>query len=86
MPKTLYFRNHTCAVEPPTDLIHVSDQMKKIVASFTDYVRKSKLTVYDRQKHEGHWKQLVLRTSRRDMVMAIVALCKQVLYEIFFML
>ena len=54
--------------------------MKEIASSFAEYVRKSKLAIYNQQDHQGHWKQLVLRTSRSGMVMAIIALCKQVTY------
>ncbi|KGL84439.1 tRNA (uracil-5-)-methyltransferase A, partial [Tinamus guttatus] len=45
---------------------------KKIVKAFQDYIRSTPYSVYSPETYEGHWKQLTVRTSRNNHIMAIV--------------
>ncbi|XP_044131523.1 tRNA (uracil-5-)-methyltransferase homolog A [Bufo gargarizans] len=66
------YKGGTCAVVEPFDTIHIPCITKKVVKAFQDYIRASPYVVYSPETYEGHWKQLTVRTSRKDHVMAIV--------------
>lgn len=71
-------RDQKCAVESPACLDHVNSLMKNVTSCFTEYVRKSKLEVYDKQIHKGHLRQLMLRTTQNNTIMAVIAISQQV--------
>jgi len=71
-------REQVCAVEAPTCLMNVPEQMKKIASTFTEYVRKSKYKVHDLVDHSGYWRQMVVRATRNNTAMVSITLCPQV--------
>ncbi|NXA39117.1 TRM2A methyltransferase, partial [Eudromia elegans] len=66
------YKGGTCAVVEPFDTIHIPAIAKKVVKAFQDYIRSTPFSVYSPETYEGHWKQLTVRTSRNDHIMAIV--------------
>ncbi|XP_063934701.1 tRNA (uracil-5-)-methyltransferase homolog A-like [Zophobas morio] len=54
------------------DCPHVSELMKKIALNFQEFLATLPFHGYDSLKEEGHFRQLVLRTSQRGEVMALV--------------
>ncbi|NXD07266.1 TRM2A methyltransferase, partial [Nothocercus nigrocapillus] len=66
------YKGGTCAVVEPFDTIHIPAIAKKVVKAFQDYIRSTPYSVYSPETYEGHWKQLTVRTSRNDHIMAIV--------------
>ncbi|NXE51895.1 TRM2A methyltransferase, partial [Casuarius casuarius] len=66
------YKGGTCAVVEPFDTIHIPAVAKKVVKAFQDYIRSTPYSVYSPETYEGHWKQLTVRTSRNDHIMAIV--------------
>ncbi|NWX83322.1 TRM2A methyltransferase, partial [Nothoprocta pentlandii] len=66
------YKGGTCAVVEPFDTIHIPAIAKKVVKAFQDYIRSTPYSVYSPETYEGHWKQLTVRTSRNNHIMAIV--------------
>jgi len=50
-------------VGPVENLKHISPKMKRIAKLFEDYVKSSKLQVYNNETHEGHLRSLLVRES-----------------------
>ncbi|XP_034949648.1 tRNA (uracil-5-)-methyltransferase homolog A-like [Chelonus insularis] len=69
------------AVGPIDDLCHISSRMKTAVKIFQNFVKESKLDVYDPVCHTGFWSQVVARTSRLDHLMLIIAVHPQDMTE-----
>ena len=61
-------------VEPVDECVHVSEQAKRVVASFTDYMRSSSWEVYEKANHTGVWRLVTVRNNRQGEVMVIVQL------------
>ncbi|NP_001279446.1 tRNA (uracil-5-)-methyltransferase homolog A [Callorhinchus milii] len=66
------YKGGSCAVVEPFETIHIPAKMKAVVKSFQDYIRSSPYCVYSPETYEGHWKQLTVRTTRANQIMAIV--------------
>ncbi|XP_074868508.1 tRNA (uracil-5-)-methyltransferase homolog A isoform X2 [Carettochelys insculpta] len=66
------YKGGSCAVVEPFDTIHIPAVAKKVVKAFQDYIRSTSYSVYSPETYEGHWKQLTVRTSKNDHIMAIV--------------
>lgn len=62
----------TCAVVEPFDTIHIPAITKVVVQAFQDYIRSTHYSVYSPETYEGHWKQLTVRTTNSNHVMAVV--------------
>ncbi|KAJ2949238.1 hypothetical protein O0L34_g6188 [Tuta absoluta] len=54
----------TVAVAPVHSLLHISDQMKKAVAVYQDFVRKSGMAPFSPADYSGHWRCLTARHSK----------------------
>ena len=58
------YREGTVAVSDPASCVHVSPMALKIAAWMQDYLRtETTLSVYDRVKHTGHWRIVMVRTQ-----------------------
>ncbi|KAK6483707.1 tRNA (uracil-5-)-methyltransferase-like protein A-like [Huso huso] len=66
------YKGGTCAVVEPFDTIHIPDATKRVVKAFQDYIRTTGFSVYSPETYEGHWKQLTVRTTRTNEIMAVV--------------
>ncbi|XP_075754463.1 tRNA (uracil-5-)-methyltransferase homolog A isoform X1 [Pelodiscus sinensis] len=66
------YKGGSCAVVEPFDTLHIPAVAKKVVKAFQDYIRSTPYSVYSPETYEGHWKQLTVRTSKNDHIMAIV--------------
>uniref|UniRef100_K7F2Q7 tRNA (uracil(54)-C(5))-methyltransferase n=1 Tax=Pelodiscus sinensis TaxID=13735 RepID=K7F2Q7_PELSI len=53
-------------------VVNIPAVAKKVVKAFQDYIRSTPYSVYSPETYEGHWKQLTVRTSKNDHIMAIV--------------
>ena len=61
-------------VEAVDECVNVSEQAKKVAASFTQYMRSSPWEVYEKANHTGVWRLLTVRDNRQGEVMVIVQL------------
>ncbi|KAG5280873.1 hypothetical protein AALO_G00064960 [Alosa alosa] len=75
------YKGGTCAVVGPGDTIHVPPETKKVVQVVQDYIRTTPYSVYSPETYEGHWRQLTVRTTRTNQVMAMVFFNPQKLTE-----
>lgn len=66
------YKGGTCAVVEPFDTIHIPAITKSVVKAFQDYIRSTHYSVYSPETYEGHWKQLTVRTTSSNHVMAVV--------------
>ncbi|MGH0183059.1 UNVERIFIED_CONTAM: hypothetical protein FKN15_011149 [Acipenser sinensis] len=66
------YKGGMCAVVEPFDTIHIPDATKRVVKVFQDYIRTTGFSVYSPETYEGHWKQLTVRTTRTNEIMAVV--------------
>ncbi|KAF0313980.1 tRNA (uracil-5-)-methyltransferase A [Amphibalanus amphitrite] len=58
------YRDGSMAVAPLDDLPHVSERMRKAAGLFQRHVRESKYAPFNALTHKGHWRQLLVRTTR----------------------
>ncbi|CAB3261655.1 unnamed protein product [Arctia plantaginis] len=71
----------TVGVGPIQSMIHISEQTKKAVLLFQEYIRKSKLAPFSPADYSGHWRYLTVRDSTSTgEVMVIVSMHPQVRY------
>ncbi|XP_062399062.1 tRNA (uracil-5-)-methyltransferase homolog A [Sardina pilchardus] len=75
------YKGGTCAVVGPGDTIHVPPETKKVVQVLQDYIRTTPYSVYSPETYEGYWRQLTVRTTRTNQVMAMVFFNPQKLTE-----
>ncbi|XP_030647425.1 tRNA (uracil-5-)-methyltransferase homolog A [Chanos chanos] len=75
------YKGGSCAVVSPGDTIHVPAQAKRVVQDFQQYIRTTPYSVYSPETYDGHWRQLTVRTSRTNQIMAIVFFNPQKLPE-----
>nr|XP_060641687.1 tRNA (uracil-5-)-methyltransferase homolog A isoform X1 [Anolis sagrei ordinatus] len=66
------YKGGTCAVVEPFETIHIPAVVKKVAKAFQDYIRSTPYDVYSPETYEGHWRQLTVRISRNQHIMAIV--------------
>jgi len=59
-------------VEDPSGCKNISLEAKKIRNLFQDYLEKSPYCVWDKLKHTGFWRLLIVRTTRLKQGMAIL--------------
>lgn len=72
----------TVGVGPIQGMIHISEQTKKAVLLFQEFVRKSKLAPFSPADYSGHWRYLTVRDSTSTgEVMLIVVMHPQSLTE-----
>ncbi|CAB3227155.1 unnamed protein product [Arctia plantaginis] len=72
----------TVGVGPIQSMIHISEQTKKAVLLFQEYIRKSKLAPFSPADYSGHWRYLTVRDSTSTgEVMVIVSMHPQTLTE-----
>lgn len=66
------------AVGPVDSLIHIPQRMKLAAKVFEQFVRSSKLPVFEPEHQSGHWRQLTCRLSMsNDQLMLVVGLHPQ---------
>ncbi|XP_060763516.1 tRNA (uracil-5-)-methyltransferase homolog A isoform X2 [Neoarius graeffei] len=75
------YKGGSCAVVSPSDTIHIPAAAKRVVLAFQNYIRTTPYAVYSPETYEGHWRQLTVRTSRTNQIMAIVVFHPQKLSE-----
>ncbi|KFM57780.1 tRNA (uracil-5-)-methyltransferase-like protein, partial [Stegodyphus mimosarum] len=75
------YKEGSMSVAEPDDCVNISSVMLKAVKSFQDYVRLSKLDVYNPENHSGYWRQLTVRTSNNSDVLLIAVMHPQTLTE-----
>ncbi|XP_064459841.1 tRNA (uracil-5-)-methyltransferase homolog A-like [Ornithodoros turicata] len=75
------YRQGSTSVVEPDQLNNVPLVAKNVTKSFQEYVRGSDKKVFDPETHEGYWRQLTVRTTRKNHVMAIVVIHPQQLTE-----
>ncbi|XP_017580704.2 tRNA (uracil-5-)-methyltransferase homolog A [Pygocentrus nattereri] len=75
------YKGGSCAVVSPSDTIHIPKDAKRVVQAFQQYIRTTPYAVYSPETYEGHWRQLTVRTSRTDQIMAMVFFNPQKLPE-----
>lgn len=72
-------------VRPPANCPLVSGQMQAVIHSFSDFLHRktssSKLEGFNPQTHQGHWRQILVRTTRSGECLLSVALHRQQLTE-----
>ena len=61
-------------VEAVDECVHVSEQAKRVAASFTEYLQSSPWEVYEKANHTGVWRLVTVRNNRQGEVMVIVQL------------
>ncbi|XP_046389968.1 uncharacterized protein LOC124158743 [Ischnura elegans] len=59
-------------VGPIDSLKHIPQRMKDTVKVFEKFIRESPREPFNSETHSGHWRQLTLRLSTLDQLMAIV--------------
>ncbi|XP_013165172.1 PREDICTED: tRNA (uracil-5-)-methyltransferase homolog A [Papilio xuthus] len=70
----------TVGVAPIQSLNHISDQTKKAVLIFQEFVRKSNLAPFSPADYSGYWRYLTVRHSKfNGEIMLIIALHPQAL-------
>lgn len=72
------YKKGSVAIGPMDNTIHVPQSMQKVVLKFQNFVRKSKLDVYDPETHTGCFRQLTVRVTGTDDVMMVPALDRKV--------
>lgn len=63
--------NGTIGVGPVDDLIHISNSMKLAVKVFQNFVRCSKLSVFNPEFHTGHFRQLMVRSAPNQLMLVV---------------
>ncbi|XP_076854082.1 tRNA (uracil-5-)-methyltransferase homolog A [Brachyhypopomus gauderio] len=75
------YKGGSCAVVSPADTIHIPPEAKSVAHAFQQYVRTSPYGVYSPETYDGHWRQLTVRTSRTNQILAMVFFHPQKLSE-----
>ncbi|GAB1607961.1 tRNA (uracil-5-)-methyltransferase homolog A-like [Argonauta hians] len=65
------YRDGSSVVGEPSACDNLPDSMKVIAKVFQQYVRESQYDAYNDQTHDGHWRQLIVRTSCNNDIMII---------------
>lgn len=71
------YANGLTSVGPVDNLKHIPHIMKTIVNHFQNYVRNSKLQVFNAELQTGHLRQLCVRLARPEQAMVIVGIHPQ---------
>ncbi|KAG9262047.1 hypothetical protein AMEX_G25675 [Astyanax mexicanus] len=75
------YKGGSCAVVSPADTVHTPKSAIRVVQAFQRYIRTTPYAVYSPETYEGHWRQLTVRTSRTNQIMAMVFFNPQKLSE-----
>ncbi|XP_065282119.2 tRNA (uracil-5-)-methyltransferase homolog A-like [Dermacentor albipictus] len=75
------YRQGSMSVASAADLPNIPEPAKKVAQCFQDYVRQSGKEPFNPETHEGYWRQLTVRTTRRGHIMAIAVIHPQALSE-----
>ncbi|CAM1327604.1 TRMT2A (predicted) [Pycnogonum litorale] len=65
----------------PDECLNLDSLMKTVVKHFQDYVRASDKAPFCQNTHDGYWRQLTVRTTTKNDVMAVVVMHPQTLTE-----
>lgn len=76
------YRDGSSVVGEPYACDNLPDSMKLIAKVFQQYVRQSQYDVYNDQTHDGHWRQLIVRTSSQNDIMIIPVFYAQFLSDV----
>ncbi|CAH1232711.1 TRMT2A [Branchiostoma lanceolatum] len=66
------YRGGSCTVVNPYDCPNLPETAKDMVRIFQTYLEQSTRSGYDTEKHQGHWKQVTVRTTQGSEVMAML--------------
>lgn len=61
---------------------HIPEEMFEFIRVFKSYINQSEYKAYNVRTHEGHWRQLTIRTNRSRDLLAIVIFDKQDLSDV----
>ncbi|KAG8187646.1 hypothetical protein JTE90_005500 [Oedothorax gibbosus] len=75
------YKEGSMSVAEPDDCINIGEPMLRAVKSFQSYIRQSNFDVYNPENHQGHWRQLTVRTSNNSDILLIVVLHPQSLSQ-----
>ncbi|XP_075541207.1 tRNA (uracil-5-)-methyltransferase homolog A [Dermacentor variabilis] len=75
------YRQGSMSVASAADLPNIPEPAKKVAQCFQDYVQQSGKEPFNPETHEGYWRQLTVRTTRRGHIMAIAVIHPQALSE-----
>ncbi|KAI8505199.1 tRNA methyltransferase 2 [Branchiostoma belcheri] len=75
------YKGGSCTVASPYNCPNVPETAKDMVRIFQTYLEQSTRSGYDTEKHQGHWKQLTVRTTQGSEVMVMVQFNVQDLSE-----
>uniref|UniRef100_A0A224Z2E5 tRNA (uracil(54)-C(5))-methyltransferase n=1 Tax=Rhipicephalus zambeziensis TaxID=60191 RepID=A0A224Z2E5_9ACAR len=75
------YRQGSMSVASAADLPNVPESAKKVAQCFQDFVQQSGKEPFNPETHEGYWRQLTVRTTRKDHIMAIAVIHPQALSE-----
>ncbi|KAH7957525.1 hypothetical protein HPB52_019821 [Rhipicephalus sanguineus] len=75
------YRQGSMSVASAADLPNVPESAKKVAQCFQDYVQQSGKEPFNPETHEGYWRQLTVRTTSKDHIMAIAVIHPQALSE-----
>lgn len=72
------YKKGSVSVGPVNTVDHLPECMMIAALEFQDFIRGSKLDVYNPESHEGCFRQLTVRVANANDVMMMVALSKRV--------
>lgn len=75
------YRQGSMSVASADELPNVPESAKRVAKCFQDFVRQSGKEPFNPETHEGYWRQLTVRTTRQDHIMAIAVIHPQSLTE-----
>lgn len=75
------YRQGSMSVASAADLPNVPESAKKVAQCFQDYVQQSGKEPFNPETHEGYWRQLTVRTTSKEHIMAIAVIHPQALSE-----
>ncbi|KAH9377019.1 hypothetical protein HPB48_018731 [Haemaphysalis longicornis] len=75
------YRQGSMSVASPDGLPNVPESAKRVAKCFQDFVKQSGKEPFNPETHEGYWRQLTVRTTSKDHIMAIAVIHPQALSE-----
>ena len=77
------FKSGSNEVVEPYCCKHISDETKLFIRKFQDYIdTQSEYKAFNVRTHQGHWRQLTIRTNRNKDMLVIVVFDKQDLADV----
>lgn len=77
----LYKEGTMRVISPPANCPIISSQMHQVVSHFQSYLKESQLDGFNPLTHEGHWRQIMVRTTRSGQCLVSIALHRQELSD-----